>query len=132
MQWIKNTLTAEGIVVNQKKQKYNFKRDNFLDVVASIWQTDHQMFMPGLTKVLILFALQLYLFTGARVGSFMPSNENKHEKGLRYEVRKHILGSSFIFNYESRPVVDCLLGRFEDLLVGAPLAIWAASCCAAR
>ena len=86
MQWIKNTLTAEGIVVNQKKQKYNFKRDDFLKVVSSIWQTDHQKFIPGLTKVLILFALQLYLFTGARVGTFMPSDKDKHHKGLRYEV----------------------------------------------
>ncbi|KAJ5139024.1 uncharacterized protein N7515_003872 [Penicillium bovifimosum] len=84
--WIKNTLTAEGIVVDQKKQKYNFKRDDFLKVVASIWQADHQKFIPGLTKVLILFALQLYLFTGARVGTFMPSDEDKHYKGLRYEV----------------------------------------------
>lgn len=42
--------------------------------------------MPGALKALILFALQLYLFTGARVGSFMPSDENKHERGLRYEV----------------------------------------------
>ncbi|KAJ5145808.1 uncharacterized protein N7515_000372 [Penicillium bovifimosum] len=89
--WIKNTLTAEGIVVDQKKQKYNFKRDDFLKVVASIWQADHQKFIPGLTKVLILFALQLYLFTGARVGTFMPSDEDKHYKGLRYEDIKLVL-----------------------------------------
>ncbi|KAJ6019330.1 hypothetical protein N7522_001397 [Penicillium canescens] len=89
--WIKNTLTAEGIVVNQKKQKYNFKRDDFLKVVSSIWQTDHQKFIPGLTKVLILFALQLYLFTGARVGTFMPSDKDKHHKGLRYEDIKLVL-----------------------------------------
>ncbi|OQD85679.1 hypothetical protein PENANT_c009G09656 [Penicillium antarcticum] len=90
-EWIKNTLTAEGIVVNQKKQKYNFKRDDFLKIVASIWQSDHQKFIPGLTKVLILFALQLYLFTGARVGTFMPSDEDKHHKGLRYEDIKLVL-----------------------------------------
>ncbi|KAJ5975642.1 hypothetical protein N7481_009349, partial [Penicillium waksmanii] len=50
-----------------------------------MWQADHKRFIPGLIKIQILFALQLYLFTGARVGSFMPSDENKGERGLRYE-----------------------------------------------
>jgi hypothetical protein len=79
-------LTTEGIVVNRKKQKYNVKSDDLLKVVSSIWQTDHQQFIPGLTKVSILFALQLHLFTGARVGTSMPSDKNQHHKGLRYEV----------------------------------------------
>jgi hypothetical protein len=73
-------------VVNKKKQKFNFIREDFLNVVSSMWRVDHKRFMPGRLKALILFALQLYLFTGARVGSFMPSDENKHERGLRYEV----------------------------------------------
>ncbi|KAJ5267504.1 hypothetical protein N7478_010312 [Penicillium angulare] len=85
LQWIKNTLTKDGKVVNKKKQKYNFKKDDFLRVVASMWKADHKKFIPVLMKVQILFALQLYLFTGARVGSFMPSHSNKHERGLRYE-----------------------------------------------
>ncbi|KAJ5288305.1 hypothetical protein N7508_011080 [Penicillium antarcticum] len=84
-QWIRNTLTLDKVVVNKKKQKYNFTKDDFLKVVSSIWQIDHKKFIPGLIKVDILFALQLYLFTGARVGSFMPSDENKHQRGLRYE-----------------------------------------------
>ncbi|CAG7932841.1 unnamed protein product [Penicillium olsonii] len=85
--WIKKTLTAEGTIVNQKKEKLNFTRHDFLRTVSSLWQTDHQTFIPGLLKVVILFALQLYLFTGARVGSFIPSSKDKHERGLRY---KHI------------------------------------------
>lgn len=88
MQWIKKTLTADGVVVDQKKEKLNFTRHDFLRVVSSLWQTDHQTFIPGLLKVVILFALQLYLFTGARVGAFIPSSEDKHERGLRYEVRR--------------------------------------------
>lgn len=85
-QWIKKTLTAEGTIVNQKKEKLNFTRHDFLRTVSSLWQTDHQTFIPGLLKVVILFALQLYLFTGARVGSFIPSSKDKHERGLRYKV----------------------------------------------
>lgn len=86
-QWIKKTLTAEGTVVALKKEKLNFTKNDFLRIVSSLWQTDHQTFIPGLLKVVILFSLQLYLFTGARVGSFIPSSEHKHERGLRYKVR---------------------------------------------
>jgi hypothetical protein len=53
-----------------------------------MWRADHKGFIPALIKAQILFALQLYLFTGARVGSFMPSDENKKERGLRYEVSR--------------------------------------------
>lgn len=88
MQWIANTLTKDDKVVNVKKQKYNFRRDDFLRVVSSMWSVDHKNFIPGLMKVQVLFALQLYLFTGARVGSFMPSDQHKKERGLRYEVSK--------------------------------------------
>ena len=91
LQWINNTLTKDGKVVNKKKMKYNFKKEDFLKVVASIWTVDHKRFIPVLMKAQILFALQLYLFTGARVGSFMPSHTNKNERGLRYEVRKSYL-----------------------------------------
>ncbi|KAJ5500694.1 hypothetical protein N7453_009745 [Penicillium expansum] len=62
-----------------------------LDDRKEIKMTDHQKFIPGLLKVVILLALQVYLFTGARVGSFVPSSEDKHEKGLRYKDIKLVL-----------------------------------------
>ncbi|KAJ5971697.1 uncharacterized protein N7479_001615 [Penicillium vulpinum] len=96
MQWIKKTLTVDGVVVDQKKEKLNFTKQDFLRTVSSLWQTDHQTFIPGLLKVVILFALQLYLFTGARVGAFIPSSEDKHERGLRYEHIKLVLFPSSI------------------------------------
>ncbi|KAJ5268057.1 hypothetical protein N7524_006097 [Penicillium chrysogenum] len=89
--WIKKTLTADGVVVDQKKEKLNFTKQDFLRTVSSLWQTDHQTFIPGMLKVVLLFALQLYLFTGARVGAFIPSSEDKHERGLRYEHIKLVL-----------------------------------------
>jgi hypothetical protein len=44
--------------------------------------------MPGLLKMIILLALQLYFFVGARIGAFIPAHEDKMERGLRYKVRK--------------------------------------------
>ncbi|KAJ5475343.1 hypothetical protein N7539_008409 [Penicillium diatomitis] len=52
-----------------------------------IFNTDHRRFIPGLPKVIILPTLQLYLFTGARIGAFVPAHEDKKERGLRF---KHI------------------------------------------
>jgi hypothetical protein len=51
-----------------------------------MWQADHRRFLPGLLKAIIMLALQLYLFTGARIGAFIPAHEDKDERGLRYKV----------------------------------------------
>ncbi|KAJ5139335.1 uncharacterized protein N7515_004183, partial [Penicillium bovifimosum] len=67
--WIKRSLTAEGIIENIESPNHSFARKDFLRTVASLWQTDHRRFIPGLLKVIILFTLQLYLFTGARIGA---------------------------------------------------------------
>jgi hypothetical protein len=44
--------------------------------------------MPGLLKAVVMLALQLYLFTGARIGAFIPAHEDRHERGLRYKVTR--------------------------------------------
>ncbi|KAJ5471959.1 hypothetical protein N7539_008528 [Penicillium diatomitis] len=41
--------------------------------------------MPGLLKAIIILALQLYLFTGARIRAFIPEHEDRLERGLRYK-----------------------------------------------
>ncbi|PLB48229.1 hypothetical protein P170DRAFT_360496, partial [Aspergillus steynii IBT 23096] len=82
--WIKKTLTEEGEVEDIKKQKFNFDRNDFTDLVASMWTRDCPIFMHGLLKVSILFALQVFLFTGARIGAFIPESKRKSQRGLRY------------------------------------------------
>lgn len=87
LEWIKKTLTEEGEVEDIKKQKFNFDRNDFTDLVASMWTRDCPIFMHGLLKVSILFALQVFLFTGARIGAFIPESKRKSQRGLRYRVR---------------------------------------------
>lgn len=43
--------------------------------------------MPGLLKAIAMLAFQLHLFTGARIGAFIPAHEDKAERGLRYKVK---------------------------------------------
>ncbi|KAK1141018.1 hypothetical protein N8T08_009675 [Aspergillus melleus] len=85
--WIKKTLPADKVIEDIKKQKFNFTRDDFRNIVSTIWARDSPVFLHGLLKVFIVFALQLFLFTGARIGALIPDAEHKKERGLRY---KHI------------------------------------------
>jgi hypothetical protein len=48
--------------------------------------------MPGLLKAIMTLALQLYLFTGARIGAFIPAHEDRDERGLRYKVGNYHSG----------------------------------------
>ena len=87
-QWVKRTLTEnEGTIENVEDPAHSFTRKDFLRVISSMWRADHRRFMPGLLKATITLALQLYLFTGARIGAFIPAHEDRNKKGLRYEVR---------------------------------------------
>ena len=89
VQWIRKTLTAEeGLIEDVKSPSLSFTKKDFLRTVSSLWQSDHPRFMPGLLKVTILLTLQLYLFTGARIGAFVPAHEDKKERGLRYKVSR--------------------------------------------
>lgn len=89
----RNTVDQENIdgkertIENVEDPDHSFTKKDFLRVISSMWQTDHRRFMPGLLKAIITLALQLYLFTGARIGAFIPEHEDRHERGLRYKVK---------------------------------------------
>jgi hypothetical protein len=86
-QWIRRTLTGnEGWIENVEDPDHSFTKKDFLRVISSIWKSDHRRFIPGLLKAIITLALQLYLFTGARIGAFIPAHEDRDKRGLRYKV----------------------------------------------
>lgn len=73
-------MTAEGEIED-------ITRNDFTDLVSSMWTRDSPVFLHGLLKVSILFALQVFLFTGARIGAFIPDAKYRSQRGLRYKVR---------------------------------------------
>jgi hypothetical protein len=85
--WIKKTLTAEEEIDDVKKGKFDFSTESYKDLVASLWTHDSPVFIHGLLKIFMLFALQVYLFTGARIGAFIPENRHKDQRGLRFKVK---------------------------------------------
>ncbi|KAJ5456181.1 hypothetical protein N7530_011455 [Penicillium desertorum] len=90
-QWIKGTLTKQKVIVKMEKEKFNFTKTDYNNTVSSIWTVDDPVFIHGTMKVFLLFALQLYLFTGARVGAFIPRNRHQHQRGLRYKTSSYFV-----------------------------------------
>ncbi|KAJ5085602.1 hypothetical protein N7532_010373 [Penicillium argentinense] len=81
-QWVRRTLTEnEGTIETVEDPDHGFTKKDFLRMIFSMWPGDHRRFMPGLLKAIIMLALQLYLFTGARTGAFIPIHEDRNEKG---------------------------------------------------
>lgn len=48
--WLK--ITAEGEIEGTKKQKFNFTRNDFTDLVSSMWICDSPVFLHGFSKCL--------------------------------------------------------------------------------
>ena len=113
LQWIKKALTANKVIKDVKKQqKFNFTRDDFQNTTSSLWTRDSLSFIHGLLKIFILFALQVYLFTGARIGAFVPEHKYRNQRGLRYKVRllfspaRTRFKSSFTLFYYTKSLVS--------------------------
>lgn len=118
-QWIQKSLTADKIIENIQSPNHSFTRKDFMRTVSSLWQTDHHRFMPGLLKVTILLALQLYLFTGARIRAFILAHEDKKQRGLRYKVSQYRLYGYYLRLILVTGYRSCSVPVFQGTLEGS-------------
>ena len=56
------------------------------NILVSIWTDDDPFFIHERNRVQMTFALLLYCYLGARIGTFIPDSSKAQERGLRYEV----------------------------------------------
>ena len=70
-------LTAEGVVVNIKKSKYNFTVTTLTKVLVTLWTKDDLIFIPERYRLQYTFILRVYCWTGARLSAFFTG-------GFRY------------------------------------------------
>lgn len=80
LQWVRRVLTAEGIVVNQRLPKDNFSVENLTHVLRTLWTKDDLSYVPECYRVQFMFIINVYCWTGARLGAFFTG-------GLEYEVK---------------------------------------------
>lgn len=78
-QWVRRTLTLEGIVFNKHRPKHNFTVRDLARVLLALWTRDDLIFIPERYRVQTTFIIHVYCWTGARIGAFFTD-------GLRYNV----------------------------------------------
>lgn len=86
--WIRRTLTGnEGWIKIFEYPDHSFTKKNFLRVILSKWKSYHRRLISGSLQAITTLALQLYIFSGARIGAFIPAHEDRDIRGLRYKMR---------------------------------------------
>ncbi|KAI9773208.1 MAG: hypothetical protein M1839_002216 [Geoglossum umbratile] len=83
--WVRTALTEERLIVNTKKPKHLFGRDDLIRFHTTFWTMDDEKFIHPRNKLQIPFIIDVFCWTGARIGAFFPSPDNKNEGGLRYK-----------------------------------------------
>ena len=63
-------LTAEDLVVNTKKPKYNFAAATLTKVLITLWTKNDLVFFPERYGLQYTFILRVYCWNGARLGAF--------------------------------------------------------------
>ena len=63
-----------------------FTHCDLTNILVSIWTDDDPFFIYERNRVQMTFALLLYCYLGARIGTFIPDSSKAQERGLRYEV----------------------------------------------
>ena len=83
---VRTVLTKERLVVNTKKPKHLFGKHDLIQFHTTFWTKDDASFVHPRNKVQIPFIIDVFCWTGARIGAFFPNPDNKAEGGLRYKV----------------------------------------------
>lgn len=88
-QWVRRTLTLEGIVVNKHRPKHNFTDRDLKRVYLTLWSRDDLIYISERYRVQTTFIISVYCWTGARIGAFFTD-------GLRYKVgsKRPLVGST--------------------------------------
>jgi len=83
---VRTVLTEERLVVNTKKPKHLFGKDDLIQFHTTFWTKDDANFIHPRNKIQIPFIIDVFCWTGARIGAFFPNPSDKDEAGLRYKV----------------------------------------------
>ena len=79
-QWVRRTLTPEGIVVKKHLPKSNFLERDFAHVRLTLWTQGDLIYIHERYRVQTSFIINVYCWTGARLDAFFKG-------GLRYQNR---------------------------------------------
>jgi len=78
-QWVRRTLTAEGLVVNKRREKHLFTLRDLTRILLAPWTRDDLIFIHERSRIQFTLIFRMYCWTGARLGAFFTG-------GLCYQV----------------------------------------------
>jgi hypothetical protein len=80
LQWVRRTLTAEGLVVNKRREKHLFTLRDLNRLFLTLWTRDDLIFIHERSRIQFTLIFRMYCWTGARLGAFFTG-------GLCYKAR---------------------------------------------
>ncbi|KAI9807092.1 MAG: hypothetical protein M1825_005809 [Sarcosagium campestre] len=105
--WVRKPLLKDRHVVNKRKARHLFGNKEVIEFSRTFWTIDEDSFIHPRNKVQVPFLISVYCWTGARIGSFFPS-EGKPDACLRYRDIQLVLlrvpsgGWKVIYNLSQR------------------------------
>ncbi|KAH2363659.1 hypothetical protein KXV98_003685 [Aspergillus fumigatus] len=84
--WIRKSLVKEDVIEDITRAKHMFTHCDLKNIIVSIWKDDDPDFIHPRYRVRLTFAILIYCYSGARMGTFIPDTSKKDQRGLRYEV----------------------------------------------
>lgn len=84
--WISKGLVQEEVIEDIRRVKHMFTHCDLTNILVSLWTNDDPIFIHPRYRVQLTFAILIYCYTGARIGTFIPDTSKEDERGLRYEV----------------------------------------------
>jgi hypothetical protein len=70
LQWIRQTLTSEGIVIHKRNEKHLFTQKDLNNIFLVLWTNDDLVFIPERYPIQFTFIFLVYCWTGARISVF--------------------------------------------------------------
>ncbi|THC92169.1 hypothetical protein EYZ11_008356 [Aspergillus tanneri] len=83
--WIAKSLVKDEIIEDKKRAKHMFTHCDLTNILVSLWNDDDPVFIHPRYRVQLTFAILIYCYSGARIGTFIPDTSKADVRGLRYE-----------------------------------------------
>ncbi|KAI9765370.1 MAG: hypothetical protein M1840_007450 [Geoglossum simile] len=95
--WVWRTLTKEGVIINKRKPKHLFGKEDLTEILITLWTKDDLIFIHEQNRVQFTFIFHVYCWTEARLGAFFTGG--LHYKDLEL-VMKHLPGGGWTLIYK--------------------------------
>ncbi|KAL4958731.1 uncharacterized protein BDV14DRAFT_186161 [Aspergillus stella-maris] len=81
----KRLVKEEKLIEDIRRAKHMLTHCDLTNILVSLWNDDDPLFIHPRYRVQMTFTIQIYCYSGARIGTFIPDTSKADERGLRYQ-----------------------------------------------